>query len=244
MSSALATLCSQSGTSRGWVGTWSPGIGDPNFVGWLTVVGYLAACVVCWRRFRMIGRPRTDESSGERQTLSSSVAACLLAFLLAFLGFRRRLLGLPARARLRTLWLGLAVILLLLGINKQLDLQTALTEIGRILARRQGWYDNRRRVQAVFIACVALFGLATFRAVLLLARGELRSLRAVLAGTLFLICFVTIRAASFHHIDMFLGTNLVGFRMNWIIELGGIAFIIVGATSGGEADRMRLGAAR
>jgi hypothetical protein len=240
MVSALATLCSQSGTSRGWVGTWSPGIGDPNFVGWLTVVGYLVACVVCWRRFRMIGERRPDESSPEGQTLSSSVAA----FLLAFLGFRRRLLALPARARMRTLWLGLAVILLLLGINKQLDLQTALTEIGRILARRQGWYDNRRRVQAVFIACVALFGLATFRAVLLLARGELRSLRAVLAGTLFLICFVTIRAASFHHIDMFLGTNLVGFRMNWIIELGGIAFIIAGATSGNEADRMRRGPAR
>ena len=162
---------------------------------------------------------------GSRSNLKTS----MVVFLLAFVGAGRRLLALPARERLRTLWLGLAVVLLLLGINKQLDLQTALTELGRISAKAYGWYEVRRRVQLVFILVVAGIGLVTFRAVVLLARGGLRRLRAVLTGTLFLVCFVTIRAASFHHIDRLLGTDIGGFRMNWIIELGGILFIIAGA---------------
>ena len=99
-------------------------------------------------------------------------------------------------------------------------------------ARAGGWYATRRPVQLAFIAFVALVGLATFRAVLLLAAGELRSLRAVLAGTVFIIVFVTIRAASFHHIDRLLGTDIGGFRMNWIVEVGGLSFIIAGASRG------------
>ena len=216
----LATLL-VSGSGDGWIGTWSPGIGDPDFVGWLTVVGYLAASYLCWRRFRQLG--------GRQGVAGSGALTSVGVLLLAFVGARRRLRERPASERLRTLWLGLAVILLLLGINKQLDLQTAVTELGRMSARAYGWYEVRRPVQAVFILIVALIGLASFRAVVLLARGELRSLRAVLAGTLFIVCFVTIRAASFHHVDHLLGANFAGFRMNWILELGGIAFIAVGA---------------
>jgi hypothetical protein len=42
-----------------------------------------------------------------------------------------------------------------LGINKQLDLQTALTELGRVLALSQGWYEQRQVVQFWFIAALA-----------------------------------------------------------------------------------------
>jgi len=45
---------------------------------------------------------------------------------------------------------------LALGINKQLDLQTALTEAGRVLARYQGWYEQRQFVQLVVIALFAM----------------------------------------------------------------------------------------
>lgn len=36
-------------TSQGLVGRWSPGIGDPTFVGWLTTAAYLVGAVLCWR---------------------------------------------------------------------------------------------------------------------------------------------------------------------------------------------------
>src|SRR3954468_15751872 len=37
-------------------------------------------------------------------------------------------------------WSLLSLLLVFLGFNKQLDLQSVLTEIGRRLAREQGWY--------------------------------------------------------------------------------------------------------
>jgi hypothetical protein len=41
--------------------------------------------------------------------------------------------------RKRAIWWTLTLGLLALGINKQLDLQTALTEIGRFVAIQQAW---------------------------------------------------------------------------------------------------------
>ncbi len=230
MSASLVAFTAPTGA--GWVGSWSPGIGDPNVIGWLTVVGYLTASLLCWRRFRELREP-----ASARGPARTSLAWVTLAFLpLPFVGAsaRRRLIELPVRDRLRSLWLTLAVVLLLLGVNKQLDLQTALTELGRIMARTFGWYGNRRPVQVAFIFLVALVGLTTFRALLVLARGALRNLRTVLAGTLFVICFVTIRAASFHHVDRLLGRDIGGFKMNWVLELGGILFIIIGAARAGH----------
>jgi hypothetical protein len=38
-----------SGNGHGWVGNWSPGIGDPTLVGWFTVVAYFVAALACWK---------------------------------------------------------------------------------------------------------------------------------------------------------------------------------------------------
>ena len=49
------------------------------------------------------------------------------------------------------IWRGIAVMFFFLGINKQLDLQSAFTEIGRMIAASEGWYGERRTVQFYFI---------------------------------------------------------------------------------------------
>jgi hypothetical protein len=223
MSGHLISLLAQYHPEDGWIGTWSPGIGDPTFVGWLTVAAYLAAAFLCFRVYRRMPAP-----VGRRAPGSARVLAPLLG---ALASSRREIAALPGDVRLRALWLGLAVTLFLLGLNKQLDLQTVLTEIGRIMARSEGWYAGRRRVQAAFILGVLLVGAWIFRTVVLLARGNLRRMRSVLIGAVFLVCFVTIRAASFHHIDRFIGEDVGGFKLNWILELGGLAFVIHGAWS-------------
>lgn len=127
------------------------------------------------------------------------------------------------------LWKGLAIGLLLLGINKQLDLQTALTEFGRIVANHQGWYERRQRVQIDFIIGVLLVGLWLVCSVLLLAGRNLPRLGVALVGIVFLCCFVAIRASSFHHVDILLGTRIGGLKINWLMELGGIALVGMGA---------------
>jgi hypothetical protein len=46
-----------------------------------------------------------------------------------------------------------------------------------------------------------------------------------LLGTLFLLAFIVIRAASFHHVDVALRDASAGMRLNGLLELGGIASI-------------------
>ena len=47
-------------------------------------------------------------------------------------------------------WWGLVAVLLFLGINKWLDLQTLLMGLGRAVSGTAGWYQHRRAVEAVF----------------------------------------------------------------------------------------------
>ncbi len=122
-------------------------------------------------------------------------------------------------------WLALCVLLVILGINKQLDFQTALTQIGRRLAFEQGWYDSRRGVQLGFIIGVAAIGLAFIGLVILTAARAPRDRLLALAGMVFLAVFVVIRASSFHHVDQFLGLSVAGLKWNAILELSGIACV-------------------
>lgn len=141
------------------------------------------------------------------------------------------------------LWLVLAGLMLFLGINKQLDLQTLFGTIGRQIAREQGWYGQRRQVQAAFIAGLGLGGLALLAGLAWWIRRLWRRCLLALAGVVFLFAFVLIRASSFHHVDALLGSTALGIRWNAILELGGIALVGLGALVA-HGDRRRASAAR
>lgn len=127
----------------------------------------------------------------------------------------------------RHTWLTIAVLFLLLGINKQLDLQSALTEIGRILAYSEGWYSKRRSVQIAFIGFVTLLCILATIILLISTRHAPGSTWLALLGTVFVFGFVLIRASSFHHMDRFIGTRVLGFRWNWVLEMGGISLTLI-----------------
>ncbi len=105
---------------------------------------------------------------------------------------------------------------MLLGINKQLDLQIALTDFGHRLAREQGWYDRRQEVQALFIALIAAVGLVVVSAFDWLARAALRGRLLALLGLVFLVNFILIRASLFHHVDVLIGLRLGGLKWSWM----------------------------
>jgi hypothetical protein len=46
-------------------------------------------------------------------------------------------------------------------------------------------------------------------------------------GTTLVLAYVLIRAASFHHIDRFIGQSILGLRWNWVIEISGISLVLV-----------------
>lgn len=121
----------------------------------------------------------------------------------------------------------LTLAMLVLGINKQLDLQTLITIYGKRMAISQGWYNDRRIVQAIFIVAVIILfggGLALFAYAL---RRTWRRHAVTLAGLAMLSAFIVIRAASFHHVDVMLGVHLAGLKINIIIENMAL-FIILG----------------
>ena len=126
-------------------------------------------------------------------------------------------------------WRAISALFLALGINKQLDLQTALTEAGRMLARSEGWYNQRQVVQLAFIVLIAIICVVAALVLLVWARNGPAPTWLALIGTMFVFGFVLMRATSFHHMDRFLGERILGFRLNWILEIGGISLVLVGS---------------
>ncbi len=118
-------------------------------------------------------------------------------------------------------WLFTGMLMLLLAVNKQLDLQSLLTQTGRDWSRATGWYGARRDLQAWFVWVLAGLGGAGLLRLGWSLRGAQPAYYLALVGLMFTGCFVIIRASSFHHVDSLLGYQVAGIQMNWILELGG-----------------------
>jgi len=130
----------------------------------------------------------------------------------------------PGRYRPK-LWLAFSIALTAFALNKQLDLQILVTSVGRKVFFLIGLYARRRAFQAVFVVFVALAGLALAIGTAAYARRAGIRYLVPLLGLVYLICFVIIRAASFHHVDVLLGTRLTYMKVNAALELGGVALI-------------------
>lgn len=180
---------------------WSPHVGDPTAIGWITTLAYLAGAAAAAR-----AAWRGD-------------------------GIRRP----PV-----PFWVGVAVLMALLGINKQLDLQTAFTQIMRHFARAQGWYGQRRTLQAVFILMMSAAGCAVLLAVWRHARVLQRSKAIAIVGLFLVYTYATLRAASFYHVDVAAWHNKLGFHLGWTLEVGGICAVIYGAFAESVARQRRL----
>jgi hypothetical protein len=139
------------------------------------------------------------------------------------------------RSRPSAFWLLLSAMMVLLGINKQLDLQSFFTFVGRRVLTRSGLYQDRRHLQVIFIGGVAASCLVSLGSSLWLARRSLRHRWLALIGMALVMGFVVIRAASFHHVDVLLASRLGGLKWNWILELGGIFLVAVGALCFGSS---------
>ncbi len=185
---------------------WRPRIGDASFMGWLTVAAYGLTAVLC-----LMAALRQGPGSGGSKGAGGAGEG-----------------NGEARSQ-RRLWLGMSAVMFLLGINKQLDLQSLLTNIGRIVANRGGWYDQRRTIQFWFVVAVGLASVAAFVFLVRKTRSIFRGRIWLLLGLSMLLLFVVMRAASFHHVGEFLEKRVLGLKMNWLLELGSIALVAVSA---------------
>ncbi len=122
----------------------------------------------------------------------------------------------------RWLWTLAAVCLILLAINKQLDVQTFFTQTGRCVARAEGWYGERRSFQEV--ATLGIFTVATFVGATLMVTSR-RGNGLMIAGLGLLTTYVALHVLSFHHMDSLLKTPLFGLGLARIIELSSLLVI-------------------
>ena len=148
-----------------------------------------------------------------------------------YAAYRRELAveGAAPAGRQPKLWLALTIAMLLLGLNKQLDLQILIPSIGRQIFMHAGLYGRRRSFQLVFIAVVAAIALFAVVKAYAYTRRVGARYRFAMLGVLYLAAFVTVRAASFHHIDIILGTRLENVKVNTFLELGGTLSVALGA---------------
>ena len=100
----------------------------------------------------------------------------------------------------QALWGMIAVLMAALALNKQLDLQSLLTALGRCLAQEQGWYENRRMVQRDFIFGLIALTSLTGAAMFWMLRGMIRQNLLPLLGLAALAGFVLIRGGHLLHI--------------------------------------------
>ena len=146
--------------------------------------------------------------------------------------------------RIRFFWSAAALVLIFLAINKQLDLQSLLTQWGRDAARAQGWYDRRRAVQAAFIVAAGLTGVACWGWIIWWLRGSSYALKTALAGLSLLGFFVLLRASAFYHLATLSGPDSEDGSMLWVLEIASLAILAWGAWFSGRGPIVRAGPTR
>jgi hypothetical protein len=160
----------------------------------------------------------------DRTTFAWVIVVCYFAGAGASVGAWTR-----AESRERRFWLATAILLVLLGLNKELDLQNALTQSARAVVRYLGLYEQRRLMQGGFLLVLGTAGLVVVVFLAGWLRKSSRPSKAAATGIVLLFAFVVTRAASFHHIDRWVTINVAGLRSGWWLELVGIAVIGVSA---------------
>ncbi len=206
------------------IGSWTIGIGDPTPMGWLTVVLYFLTSYLCVTCMQV-------EKRGPTRPLGETLGAL-------FRVVRKHWPNVPDPARRAVVWVAIAAMYACLGVNKQLDLQSAITETGRLVLRSIDAYEQRRPMQIAFIVVVLGCAVVAIAMLFAFAVRVAKHFILPLLGVVVTIAFVAIRATSFHDMDILISEEWFGIRVNWLFELGGISLVLIGALARLRAGRV------
>jgi hypothetical protein len=155
-----------------------------------------------------------------------------VSVLCLYTGFSsKRLVTCGEKKKVILLWGGLALTMLMLGINKQLDLQTLLIAVGRILFKSLGLLEIRREVQAVFAVIFAMVSAVSFLGITWILRTQLLNNKYVFYGIFLISSFIVMRALSINHIELTPVSLpfIARMHLGTIHEIAGIGCIGYGA---------------
>lgn len=127
-----------------------------------------------------------------------------------------------------TFWFVVGGLMLLLGLNKQLDLQTIFEANMRELALTHGWYAQRRMMQMIFIVTLA-FGLLTMLIILRTSLAKTwQQNKIVCFGLVLIAVFIVLRAAAFNHLNVLSTQSYWGFDAHALLELSALLVVFYG----------------
>jgi hypothetical protein len=124
------------------------------------------------------------------------------------------------------MWLGCAAVLFCLGLNKQLDLQTLLIEVGRQVVQATGWFKQRRMVQRVFALVLAALTGIMLLGVTWKQRRFFKRNPLLLPGIMLVAGYVLLRVAAIDHVDESAGLKLDDRPWLAALELSGLLCIV------------------
>ena len=131
--------------------------------------------------------------------------------------------------RERCLWYVCGGILGFQAFNTPLDLHAMIFTIGRCLAHAQGWYEDSREIQTLFLifSMLASFLMILF-ACLMFGKSILHNLFLVL-GVATALGFTIVKGTSYHHLEPLYGDQIGPFFAADLIELVGIGIALFAA---------------
>lgn len=187
--------------------------------GWAAVAGYAFVTWLCMRAFMV-------EKAGPPRPYRQALAALWRIT-------KKHWPKLPTPARRAGLWVAIAVVIAILGINRLFDIEDFLLDTWRAEAVVEGSYDSRGAMQVGFVFAAGAMAATAGTGLLLIARGQLRDFRLVLAATIAVLTLAVVRAASLHDVDALMRTGVGGLNLGVFVELLGLGVI-------GYAVRQRL----
>lgn len=130
-------------------------------------------------------------------------------------------------------WLYLAVFLLLLGINKQLDLQVWFAQTLQNRARTYGWHGYMQSLFAVGFSILAVGILLAMLRFRLYLASSWRNYKIAWAGIFLLLMLVLIQISSTKDADILINQQIFGFSIGLsvssVIEISALLLIILGS---------------
>ncbi len=123
-------------------------------------------------------------------------------------------------------WLTLALLLLLLGVQEATGILEQITQFFRVEAKLEGWYRSRRAFQLEAVRLVLFLSVAAFAGLIFLIRKAWRRYLPSLCALAFLAGFAAIQGISLHHIDWLMRTAHAGLQLKTWCALTGIVLAL------------------
>lgn len=158
-------------------------------------------------------------------TLITTAIFVSMAIFCMIYGWQSRQRAPVHRGSLQLFYYSQALLLVGLGIDKQVGLLNWLTGYSRLIAMRDGWYYTRRPFQLDLIIGLTIAGLLLLAVACWSFRAILHTHWLSLVGAVGLLTYVAIRAVSFHDVDALLAARVWGLRWDWLCEVGGSVFL-------------------